>query len=320
MVSNNKIPEISKQVYENDVFTSLEKNYSSIGPQWISCQMDWLTSIYSAFKDHDKYLIIICLIKKTLDFYTRNFIRISYENFYSKDTVEIEKFNIMDISKNLGIPKESARRKIVELEKSSVLQRSKKKIIIDRSAFPFVKPISSIKRISRFLSLFSKILHQEKILSKEFSSIELEKVIKDNFSYIWQIYYELQIPMITTSKFFFGDIETFHIFSACVVNQHLSMQNINEKKMSRAEFFESMKSDFRMKGINAMSISDITSIPRATVVRKLKKLVQSKHLIIDKNKHYKVEDPFLKTLLPQQKINLRRLSNFSTKIYNIAIL
>ena len=40
-----------------------------------------------------------------------------------------------------------------------------------------------------------------------------------------------------------------------------------------------------MQGVNAMSISDITGIPRATVVRKLKVLVKNNILSIDDKKH-----------------------------------
>ena len=41
-----------------------------------------------------------------------------------------------------------------------------------------------------------------------------------------------------------------------------------------------------MKGINAMSISEITGIPRATVIRKLNKLIKENFLKIDTKKHY----------------------------------
>ena len=40
----------------------------------------------------------------------------------------------------------------------------------------------------------------EKILNKTITSEKLESVIKDNFSYIWKAYYELQIPMMLSYK------------------------------------------------------------------------------------------------------------------------
>ena len=317
---NKNIPNISKQIYNQDTINVFINSYSQIGPQWTSYQMDWFNDIYLAFKDHEKYLIIVYLIKKTLDFYSRNFTKLTYDDFYSKDTLEIEKFNVIDIARDLNIPKESARRKIVELEKSFVIVRNNKKIILDRSAFPFVKPVNSIIRMSRFLSSLSTMLVDEKILSKPISSKDLEKIIMDNFSYVWKLYYELQIPMMLNYKKIFGDIETFHIFGTCVVNQHLHLQTTTKNNKDRSEFLKSLYSNYEMPGVSAMSISDITGIPRATVVRKLKKLIKIKYLSIDKKKHYKLTGNFVKTLGPLQKTVLNSLSNFATAIFNLKLL
>ena len=317
---SKNIPNISKQIYNQDTINVFINRYSQIGPQWTAYQMDWFNGIYLAFKDHEKYLIVVYLIKKTLDFYSRNFTKLTYDDFYSKDTVEIEKFNVIDIARDLNIPKESARRKIVELEKSSVIVRKNKKIILDRSAFPFVKPVNSIIRMSRFLSSLSTMLVDEKILSKPVSSKDLEKIIMDNFSYVWKLYYELQIPMMLNYKKIFGDIETFHIFGTCVVNQHLHLQTTTKNNKDRSEFLKSLYSNYEMPGVSAMSISDITGIPRATVVRKLKKLIKIKYLSIDKKKHYKLTGNFVRTLGPLQKTVLNSLSSFATAIFNLKLL
>jgi len=69
-----------------------------------------------------------------------------------------------------------------------------------------------------------------------------------------------------------------------------------------------------------MSISDITEIPRSTVVRKLKILLKLKILTINNNKHYSLTGTLIKTLMPLQNIVLKRLSNFSIKVYNLIIL
>jgi predicted transcriptional regulator len=221
---NIKIPQISKQIYEQDVLNILHDQYSNIGSAWTMHQLEWMNGIYRTFNDHDKFLIIIYLTKRTLDFYSRKFTLLNYDQFYSQDILEIEKFNITEISTNLNIPKESARRKIVELEKNGVIKRNKKKIIIDRSSYPHIKPINSVKRVSRFLSILSKLLYKQKILSKKIETKSLEKIIKDNFSYVWKLYYEFQIPMMIGYKSFFGDVETSHIWGLCVVNQHVFLQ------------------------------------------------------------------------------------------------
>ena len=313
-------PEISKQIYYHNTLNVFINKYSQIGPQWTIHQSEWMNDTYKFFKDHDKFLIVIHLIRKTLDFYSKTFTKLSYDEFHSINTVEIEKFNVSDISKSLNIPKESARRKIVELEESLVIKREKKRIILDRSSFPFVKPINSVKRISRFLSIFSKILVKEKILKNKLSSEELENVIKKNFSLVWKAYYELQIPMMVRYKGIFKDLETFHIYGTCIVNQHLYLQKNIQKKMTRSEFIKSIYSGKETQGLNAMSIADITSIPRATVVRKLNQLVKKKYLLINSKKHYKVSGALVKKLIPIQNKTFLQLSQFSSLIFNLAIL
>ena len=64
------------------------------------------------------------------------------------------------------------------------------------------------------------MLAQENFLLKKLPSEDLEIIIKNNFSYIWKLYYEMQIPMMISYKKIFKDLETFHIFGTCVVNQH----------------------------------------------------------------------------------------------------
>ena len=314
------IPDISKQVYKEDTLNILENKYSILGPMWVTFQMEWMTGVYASFKDHDKFLILIYLIKRTLDFYSRNFIKLSYDEFYLKDTVEIERFNIAEISKELNIPKESARRKVCELENEGVIRRKKKIIIIDRSKFYYTKPENSIKRISRFLATLSEMCMHEKILLKKIPSEEIEIIIKNNFSYIWKFYYEIQIPMANSYKEVFNDLESFHIIGTCIVNQHLFARKVSGGHIARKDFMKTVYTAKKMQGLNAMSISDITGIPRATVIRKLKYLVKKNYLKIDEKKHYRLTGNYIKTLMPLQKSVFIKLANFSAQIYNLKIL
>ena len=314
------VPEISTQINNHETLNVLDKRYSTLGPLWVAHQMEWINGVYSCFKDHDKFLIIIFLTKKTLDFYSNNFIKVTYDQFFSSETIEIEKFNVAEVSIALQIPKESARRKILELEKKGVIRRVKKKIIIDRSCFNYSKPKNTIKKISAFLAALSLMCFEEKILVKKLTSAELELIIKNNFSIIWNFYYEMQIPMMNAYKNFFKDFESFHIFGTCVVNQHLHAKKLAALNIGREKFIENILEVNKTQGINAMSVSEITGIPRATVIRKLQKLVKKKILLIDKRKHYRLGGSFSNTLKPIQKNVLIRLANFSAKIYNLAIL
>ena len=315
-----KIPEISKQLYKENTLSVLENKYSTLGPMWVNYQMEWMNGVYSSFKDHDKFLIVIFLVKKTLDFYSRNFIKLSYDDFYSRDTVEIERFTISEISQALNIPKESTRRKVLELENEGTIRIRKKRLLLDRSRYYKSKPVKSIQRVSRFLARLSELCEKENVLKKNISSEELELTIKNNFSYIWKIYYELQIPMMINYKKIFKDLETFHIFGICVVNQHLHAKKISEDYVNRVNFYDSVMRADKMPGINAMSLSDISGIPRATVIRKLKTLIKNKLLTIDNKKHYRLLAGFAKKLIPLQKKNIIELANFSTRVFNLSLV
>jgi DNA-binding Lrp family transcriptional regulator len=318
---NVRYPDISEQANKIETKKILEDYYSILGPMWVSSQMEWNNGIYKPFKDYDKYLIIMFLIKKTLDFYSRSFVKLNYDKFYSEDTVEIEKINVTELSKNINIPKESARRKVLELEKEGIIKKIKKKYIVDRSAFYHVKPENTVVRMSRFLAVVYEKLTLKKKFKKNITSKSIEQIIKNNFTYIWKIYYEFQLPMMLGYKEVFIDYETFHIFGCCVVNEHMSVKKFNKNNMNRKKFLEAMiKLNNKMMGLNTMSISDITGIPRATVIRKLKKLTENKYLVIDNKKHYKTTDVFLPNLKPLQNTVLDRLADFSTKVYNLAIL
>ena len=77
-----------------------------------------------------------------------------------------------------------------------------------------------------------------------------------------------------------------------------------------------MGSDTR--GVNAMSISEITTIPRPTVVRKLKWLIEKKYLNINDKKliSLNVKDSTFKKSARLQDQNMLSLSNFIYRLFN----
>jgi predicted transcriptional regulator len=310
---------ISVQIRKEKLIKIFEKEFHQISPLWSNHQLEWLNGIFQSYKDHEKYLIVIYLIKKTFDLYSKNFIKQSFSEYFKQESIEIDKFNVMEISKALDIPKESARRKINELQKSGAIKRKGKRIVIDKSSFRFVKPENSIIRISRFLSNLSSILYKEKILDKKIDSTKIQDCIEKNFSFIWKLYYEVQIPMILNWKFCFKDIETFHIWAVCVVNQKINSQKEVNNKMNKKVYIE--KYFFNLidinGGINAMSISDISGIPRATVIRKLNILIKNKYLKINDKKLYTLAKDHVIQLSTLQKKNFINLAEFTSRVINL---
>jgi len=314
------LPDVSKQIRSKEILNIFKKNYSEIVPVWVPMQTQWMNTLYKTFNDYDKFMIIIHLLLKTFDFYSKNFVKLNYQEFFDQSKVEIKEINIIEISNFLNMPKETARRKVIELEKLGVIKRIKKKIIIDRETWPSIKPEDTMIRMSRFLSVVSKILYKEKLISESLTSDQIITTFKENFSYIWKLYFEIQIPMLLGFKKIYGDFETFHVHGICLGNQFLNAKK-NNTKMSKEYFIEKYFTDDKKSftGINAMSISDISGIPRATVMRKLDKLIKEKFLTKNNKKQYLVRSLHINKLSRVQKTTFINLSIFAECVYNLCL-
>jgi len=316
------LPEVSKQIHSEDIREVIEKNFVSIIPVWTPLQLAWVNNVYRTFNDYEKFMIIMHLLMSTFETYSKNFVKLNYEEYFDQHEVEVEAVNVIEISKSLNIPKETTRRKINELEKMGSIKRKNKKIIIDRNTWPNIKPEETIKRMTRFLSTLSKMCFNEELISEPISSESLTNTSKEYFSFVWKLYYEMQMPMLLEFKKVFGDLESFHVNGICLVNQALNSKKNDNSIMSKEfyleKYFFAEHKDF--SGINAMSISDITGIPRATVIRKLNKLIKKKFLSIDKKKHYFSTGFHQKKILNIQKNTLNNLSKFSARIYNLNLM
>ena len=318
-----EVPSISNKINENDVFKYINHNFEKIATEWFKFQLEWNSSAYNSFKDYEKYLILIYLINKILDFYSMHFIKMNYDEFYSKDKIEIDHFNIIDISKDLKIAKETARRKVIELEKAGVILRLKKKLsiynLIKRKAFKFNMHEKSVKKLSSLFNNISVILEENRVIKKQIEAKKIEKYIFDNFSYCWKLFFEMQIPSLVNWKTYFGDLETWTILEYCTVNQNLEYQKQTIKNLKKKDsFLQEMSKYKNQKGINAMSISDLSGIPRGTVIRKLHWLVKKNVLARDKKKLY-TPKKMNKEIIANHEKTKKLLSIFITKIFNVII-
>ena len=266
--------DFSKTLTDDQVYESIMSHYSTLSKDWISHQWNWMNNVYASFNDHYKYMIVISLVEKTLQFYDQMNIQYSYDEYYSKSYLQIEKFSITELCEKLDLPKETVRRKVLELEKEGVITRNKKKIIINGKAYNFIKPENQIKFSAKYIYLVSQALNKDKTYSKKLDQKMIENVIKKKFSLCWRWFYRMQIPLIIGYHKFMKDLTTFHIWGTICMNQILNVSkhlNTGDNKNSLDYFktnnvlIENLGSD---SGISAMSISDMTNIPRATIIRK----------------------------------------------------
>ena len=331
----NKEIKFSSKIQTDDSFNVFKKNHDSLITEIFYFQQQWLTAAFKRFKDFDKYIILIYLINKAFKSYNEHFIVNSFDEFYSKDSFELPKINIIDLSRELNISKETTRRKMMELEKEGAIKKNKKKVMLQRRGQEIQKPTDSIRNLSRVISHFTDYLTREKILKGKIPNNEIEEKIRKNFTQCWQYFFDYQIPLITRWKIIFGDVETWTIWGNCVYNQNLVMsKNLkdNQSLTRNNDAFIKRLNDYGNQGLNAMTISELTSIPRPTVLRKLKNLLKKKLLTKDENNHYLIfggpgTSNYSKDILKimndvdnVRKINGKEFADLITKILNIIVL
>ena len=315
----SQIPNINQRIDKSSLKVIISENYLNFAPEYMSFLSEWITGTYKAFNDADKYIILGYLFRKTVSFYYDNFIKVSYETFYKTDHFDIEKINIVEIAKNLGIPKETTRRKVSELEKAGVIKKKGKHLIIDKTAIKLVEPINTMKNLTNVFHLIYKICKKQNIISQDIEKENITEAMKSNLTYTWYHYYKFIFTWLYNwKKFFNDDTEKFIIW--CIPMLHRA-NRMRLEKMNPNANISSWRSNIdktETQGINTMSLSDITGIPRPTVTRKLKTLIINKHLYMDKNKliHPGDQGKYKAEMYNIQNTSLNEFSDFTAKIFN----
>ena len=313
-----KLPSISSEINKDEVNKFIFNNFNSISPYFYKLISEWMSDAYKIFKDLDKFLILIYLINTDFEFFRRNNLNITYENFYKDKTLEINKINLIQISKDLNIPKESVRRKISELEKKGIIKKKGKKIFLDRSAYESQEPINTLKNVSVLLSKFSEISKKNNITKKSLDRAELSKLIKNNFSFCWYQFFKFIFSYCYRWRKYFGDLEIMLIGITIAFN---SVTTASIKLKGIESYIDKWREEIlqnNIRGINAMSISEITGIPRPTVIRKINSLIKLNMVEMDKNKllNIKFNNKSYKETSELQNETINDLGVFITRTFN----
>ena len=310
------IPSISSQIDEKIIFKVIDKHFSRLAPYYYKWINSWLIGAYENFGNIDKYIILIYIINQDFIFFRKNGLIVDYDTFYKDKTLEVAKINISKISKDLQIPKESVRRKVEELEKAEIIKRKGKQIFVNRAAIPVVQANLTLKNMSVLLCEFNKILKEEDIVEVAYPTTEISDSIKKNFSFVWYQFYKFLFTFTNRCRKEVGDLETFCIGLLVLVNS-ADNKNFKIKDLTRKKYTTSIQgSDDR--GVNTMSISDVTGIPRITVIRKLKYLIKRNILQINEKKliTLNISGVALEEIEELQNQNMRSLSNFIYRAFN----
>ena len=103
---------IFNTINSDEVYDVLSSHSNETVTLWFKLQQAWCNNAYNTFKDYDSYLILVYLINTVFRKYSDRFQYLSYTEFYDKNELLIDKINLIEISKELNIPKETIRRKV----------------------------------------------------------------------------------------------------------------------------------------------------------------------------------------------------------------
>ena len=241
-----------------------------------------------------------------------------------KNELVIDKINLIEISKELNIPKETIRRKVNFLQNKNIIFRKGKSIFFNNAINRIQKPSNSKIMMANFLEKTSSILGKEDWFGRPFSKEEIEKFIDTYFTICWQHWLRLQIPYLVRHRTFFGDLETWNVWGAIGISQFTDYSKqvknkIVEDPRTYADLYLHLLRHTPKNGINASSISEISTIPRATVIRKLKFLLKQKLVMKNKKLEYMLlpSTKNIKSFEENYMFNQKHKAGFVTTIFDL---
>ena len=311
-----------KQLENKLVQKNLTDNFLKLMPTFYEMESSFLTGVYKRYGDleggniviffaRDCHLEILRKREKDLNF------NLSLDNFWNNHRdINQKKKKIILVSQQTGLPKETTRRKIISLIKKKHLKKGDRNKLYWEPDYP--QKETYVKIIDEEINSLSKfIFEQTKLLSLAMPVSKIEREIKNNYSFYWYHFLNVQLEYI---KFWQDKLKDLEMLLIGVQVLILTLNSIkrnfnnfnsiidNEKKLKNMKEFNA--------DISATSVSDITGIPRATCIRKLDKFVKMKVLQKDqKTKRYSLifdQTTFNPMLTPEwMKHKIEILSDFS---------
>jgi hypothetical protein len=264
---------------------SILNNWIEYQYLFVESQSKFLSSLYSRYQSVENGNLVLYFEKQTHQDilrqrdYDLNF-NISLEKFWANHhNITPKRISLIRIAEDTLLPKETTRRKILQLIKLNVL--SKKNRNIGWLPNEQYKQSYNLVINNEINDLCKIIIFICKKINFSISKEKLTKELKEKFSFYWFHYLGVQLEYLRQWNKQFDDSEVVLVFLQLA---HLFTLRAKEKNLSHKELYDdpSLLKDFVGASISATSISEVTQIPRATCVRKLETLVKLKAISQDK--------------------------------------
>ena len=307
--------------FEPSVLTQIiEQNYSYLMPDFFEMQTEYLASLNIIYNDLDASLIAMVLTSKLYknkieDTNSKNKISLAY--FYKKENfiLPVANFKIKEISLKLNLPRETARRKKEKLIKDKLIILDKKNKLYALNTDIIQEKIINfqIDNLSKYLSKFLLFSANNNFLIKEIKKEQIKKDVEAKFLLYLTNFLDFQISYFAKMKTLM-DIESIFILLLCTLNTTSQVKS-NEGNINSKATFSKLHSLDKTHGLSATSISEITKVPRTTVLRKIENL--EKTGIIKKDKFKRYASDSLNSSNDSKKI--LSIMDYNTKLLGIFI-
>ena len=273
----------------------LEQNFTHLMRDFYEMQTEYLASLNIIYDDLDASLVAMVLTnqlyKNTIES-NNSREKISFRNFYQKNNfnLPVAFFKIKEISTILNLPRETVRRKKEKLVKDKIILIDKKNKLYTLNSEKVDKKVLELQihNLSKFLSKFSNYFTKNKFIITDISRDQIKKDVDDKFLIYLTKFLDFQISYFSNLKSIM-DIESIFIVLLCNLNTLSAKENISEKPLNLKETLYKLNRLNKITGLNATSISEITKIPRTTVLRKIANLEKDGIIKKDKFKRYVVD-------------------------------
>ena len=313
--------EREKELSLKKIEDCFEKNFSKLLPVFYEMQSAFLSGIYKRYGDLEGGQIVI--------YFARNLhlkvmrkresdltFDLSLEKFWfnHQNTLQ-DKHKIISVSRFTGLPKETARRKIMQLTKSKHLKKSSRNNLYWEPASQYKE--TYMKIIKEQINSLSKFLYeQSKYLDMNVPFTKFYKEIEKNYCFYWYHYLNAQLEFMKYWQIKTKDLEILLIGLQSVIQSFNYFKQVSVKNRENNSIISTPYLD-----ISATSVSEVTGIPRATCIRKLEWLTKSKFVKKNpENKRYRLlhdnlSDSLLNHPLTNIKATTGKFAELSSIIY-----
>tara|TARA_B100000614_G_scaffold154861_1_gene137135 strand:- start:655 stop:1590 length:936 start_codon:yes stop_codon:yes gene_type:complete len=267
---NDEVNEISKIINKN--YKEYTKFHYPLSYQILYV---WKNSLG---KDLETSIILSNLAVKALKVYNRNNKKYSYKDLLKTKEISIGKIKKAGLSRELLIPRETIRRKLKDLKNENLIQIVDGVIDVKTKSFEINDLNPILNKYSKCLNIIIENLNKNIVINKKVT----EEHLLNNFSKCWSNILTMMCELSMVWRSFLKSMENWFIFGTCGLNQ---MYNLKDQKIFRdfhpdntENFFLNLTRKETSRGLNPTTISELTGIPRQTVIRNLKILTKAKAL------------------------------------------